>query len=291
MSRMLGVLWRGPVGAHLVQELAWALRHAAASDPLFRSISGPGKHCDGFGFFMAYEPERGAPGILMGRSDAYDVIKDPEFSCAANLEGLTGMIKFLAPLIRNSRKGLLLLHVRSASPGEPRGTPHAHPFLQAAPGREGPRLVVVAHEGWLDKSHLAADLGLQDPTLYSDSYLLTHWLTRRLNDTTNMKELLDSLRDYTMGGSAMNILIAALETARGRGFDVTLHVYSYIPENTMQDSRKARYYAPILFRGEGVVGFFSSTLEDIVYEIGLDVQTSVPTKDEVLKGFYTTLKV
>lgn len=291
MSRMLGVLWRGPVGAHLVQELAWALRHAAATDPLSRSISGPGKHCDGFGFFMAYEPERGAPGILMGRSDAYDVIRDPEFSCSANLEWLTNMIKMIAPLVRGSRKGLLLLHARSASPGEPRGTPHTHPFIHASPGREGPRLMAVAHEGWLDKSHLAYDLGLQEPILYSDSYLLTRWLASRLDDTTNIKQLLDNLRGYIMRGSAMNVLIAMLESARGRGFDFTLHIYSYIPESTMQDRRKARYYAPILFRGEGVVGFFSSTLEDLVYEMSLDVQTNVPSRDEILRGFYTTLRI
>jgi len=291
MSRMIGVLWRGPVGAHATCELAWALRRAAASDPLHKRIMGSGRHCDGFGIFLVYRAERDPPRIILSRSDAYDDVPLEDVACYSNLSGISTTIKGITPLIRMARSGLLLMHARSASEGEPRGTLHAHPFIYTAPGPNGPWMIALAHNGALDKAKISTDLGVQDPAAFSDSYLLTHWVALRLLRGKQIKESLDELRVYTKPGYAMNVIIATLESIRDGGFDVSLHVYSYIPEDVMMDRDKARYYIPAIFRGEGIAGFMSSTVEEESLEIGLDIETKNPPREELLKGFYTTISL
>ncbi|AEA12446.1 glutamine amidotransferase class-II [Thermoproteus uzoniensis 768-20] len=198
------------------EDLHRALRLAAERDPY---APGGFQHGDGWGYAV----------YTMGGSLAYyrsarAIWKDPHVPPL----GLAG-----------------LAHARAASKGEPLGLLYAHPFQAETP--DG-RVIYVAHNGSVDKTALAAALGL-DPKLFSDSWLLALFLAARWADPE--AALAEALK-YVK--TALNLAVLELPGPKA-------YAYSYyrLPEGPDRDVYE-RYYRLYRVRGNGWEAVVSSTL-------------------------------
>jgi predicted glutamine amidotransferase len=134
-------------------------------------------------------------------------------------------------------KDVVLAHARAASPGEPIGPAHAHPYMVYTP--DG-RILFVAHNGYVDKGAMAAELGI-DSTRYTDSYVLALFLARRWDAPQEaFKEALKYVK------TALNVVVLELP-------DLTAHVYTYY-------KGPREYYALYLIETDDAKAVVSSTL-------------------------------
>jgi predicted glutamine amidotransferase len=134
-------------------------------------------------------------------------------------------------------KDAVLAHARAASPGEPIGPAHAHPYMVYTP--DG-RILFVAHNGYVDKRAMAAELGI-DPSRYTDSYVLALYLARRWDAPQEaFKETLKYVK------TALNVAVLELP-------DLTAHVYTYY-------KGPREYYALYLVETDDAKAVVSSTL-------------------------------
>jgi len=134
-------------------------------------------------------------------------------------------------------KDVVLAHARAASPGEPLGPTHAHPYMVYTP--DG-RILFMAHNGSVDKTAMAAELGI-DPSHYSDSYVLALFLAKRWDAPQEaFKEALQFVK------TALNVAVLELP-------DLTAHVYTYY-------RGPREYYALYLIETGGAKAVVSSTL-------------------------------
>lgn len=196
---------------HPDEDLDRALRLAAQRDPL--APRAPIQHGDGWGYAV----------YLLNGSTAYyrsalPIWEDPHIPPM----GLAGVA-----------------HARKASNGEPLGVAYAHPFL--AYTRDG-RLLFVAHNGSVDKSRLAAELG-KSPDKYSDSWLLALFLADRWDDPeVALREALKYRR------TALNLAILEVGPEGPKAY-----AYSYFEE-------AGEYYKLYIVRGRRWTAVVSSTL-------------------------------
>jgi predicted glutamine amidotransferase len=167
---------KGPI------DLSHALKLAARHDPYMPSEKK--QHGDGWGFAAASRAG------FMHYKSGIPAWEDPT----------------AVPL-----REVVLAHARAASPGEPLGPAHAHPYMVYTP--DG-RILFVAHNGSVDKKAMAAEVGV-DPSLYTDSYVLALFLARRWEAPQRAFE--DSLR-YVK--TALNVAVLELPS-------LTAHVYTY----------------------------------------------------------------
>jgi predicted glutamine amidotransferase len=134
-------------------------------------------------------------------------------------------------------KDAVLAHARAASPGEPIGPAHAHPYMVYT--SDG-RILFVALNGYVDKGAMAAELGI-DPSRYTDSYVLALFLARRWDAPQEaFKETLKYVK------TALNVAVLELP-------DLTAHVYTYY-------KGPREYYALYLVETDDAKAVVSSTL-------------------------------
>lgn len=161
--------------------------------------------------------------------------------------------------------GLLVLHSRLTG-GEPINVLNSHPFHAAL---EGGGHLWLAHNGSVDKAALANELGLaQLQERYADSYFLTHWVARGMDEPTP-EALLRSLRKIVERGlvkTALNIAAVVLGEqgsvgavalnyvapgASHLGDYYRLHELSPAPGATLVASSTVAYYMRKLTGAEG----------------------------------------
>ena len=157
---------------------------------------------------------------------------------------------------------MLVLHARRASRREPRGSLYAHPYIHTIAGRGGQRIVALAHNGGVEKEPLALQLGV-DPQAYTDSQLLAVWLAWQLSYGRSIAEALSEARQYTK--TALDLAVAVIDPAG----DAVLYVNGYIKPGL--DERRVEYYKPIIFHGDGVDGYMSSTIKTLAERENLNL--------------------
>ena len=256
MCRMLGVVWRDSNGAKLVAKLTELLYEAASNDCLLRELTDNYRHCDGYGYLVLYDDGEGLK-LAIEKFDAFDSLNVSSSNdvCATNLKALESTVRKLAKIIEGSKRGLLILHARKASKGEPRGVMHAHPYIEGIAARDGYRLIALAHNGGVDKKPLAKLIGV-DPDAYTDTHILTLWLIKQLIHGKDIEHILKEAYKYTR--TALNLVIANIEVKKE--LKATLYAYSFISER-IKDEDRLEYYKPVFFKASGVEGFISSTVK------------------------------
>ncbi|MEM2038859.1 MAG: hypothetical protein QXJ80_07725, partial [Nitrososphaerota archaeon] len=150
--------------------------------------------------------------------------------------------------------------------GEPRGGVAAHPFREELliTTDSGPELaeLYLSHNGGVLKERLAAELGLSDYKLYTDSHIYLKYLVRRLEGVgyeeapRAMARVFSESKPFVK--SALDLCILLNSPTRGP----TLAAASYVAEK--KDMVRWRYYEPVLIESRGFSGFVSSTVRDLL---------------------------
>lgn len=252
-------------GAGAARELIGALVEASEDDPYLRKLIGDGRHCHGFGYALA-----GRVGasweVVWARYDAKGGQVDEGEACEANLRELARAAASLGSAIEGYEEVALTLHSRRTA-SEPRGTANAHPFraelILSAGGRTEPFELYLSHNGGVDKLSLAEELGLEGAEQMTDSHVLTHYLAHRLRGAdlgslpARVAEVARSIRRMVRSSLDLNLLFF------GRSTGPLLLSVGYV---VSRDEDRIRYYEPVLVRGEGISGYVSSTVRDLVAE-------------------------
>ncbi len=266
MCRMLGLVAWGD-GVRVIPRLVEAFYEASVDDHYLEDLVGDSRHCHGYGFVVL--ARRGGGWLIAyERFDAADLLGAGEESCRANLEALKRACERVEKLVDGAEHVVLVMHSRRASPGEPRGTMHAHPLSYTMALRGGWRTLYLAHNGGVDKVPLAQLVGL-DPEAYSDTGVLLVWLARQTGYGLELAEALSMAKGYVKPRSALNLVV--LEVGQGASsLEARMYLAGYLGREARGDRLRCRYYEPLLLAGDGLVGYASSTLRDkLGGELGL----------------------
>ncbi|OYT39061.1 MAG: hypothetical protein B6U89_04825 [Desulfurococcales archaeon ex4484_58] len=150
----------------------------------------------------------------------------------------------------------LLLHSRASSKREPYGEKYVHPFMVE---KETFTLWFI-HNGSVEKRELASKLDIS-PWIHSDSEILSYYISRELDKCIDKQADIDNCvveiyRDiykYTTRKSALNTGLMIL-------WKNHIHLYlTYYTWETRESEKE--YYQIYSYRGEEVIGAFSSTLK------------------------------
>jgi hypothetical protein len=252
-----------------------SLVEASADDPYLRKLIGDGRHCHGFGYVLAGR-RGGAWELTSRRFDAFGEQLVEEEVCERNLEELRRAAKSLKDALGEYEEVALAFHTpRTMS--EPRGTLNAHPFraelLLSVDGRRELFELYLSHNGGVKKLELAETLGLLGAELMTDSHVLTHYLARSLHGShleavaSRLAGLVSDIRKLVLYSLDLNLLLFSRLTGP------VLAAVGYV---TSKDEDRIRYYEPVLVRGEGIAGYVSSTIRDLIVEreLGLEVRSS-----------------
>ncbi len=193
---------KGPI------DLSNALKLAARHDPYMPSERK--QHGDGWGFVAA------SPHGFVYYKSGLPAWEDPT----------------VVPM-----RDVVLAHARAASPGEPRGPEHSHPYMAYL--GDG-RIIFVAHNGSVDKHALSAKVGL-NPSYFTDSFVLTQFLARYWDDP---RRAVEEATYYVK--TALNIAVLEYPTLRA-------YVYTFY-------RGPREYYAMYEVRAGGARAVVSSTL-------------------------------
>ncbi|WP_256205127.1 hypothetical protein [Aeropyrum camini] len=156
------------------------------------------------------------------------------------------------------------MHARRASRGSPRGTANAHPFAVKAVMRDGVMEFYLAHNGSLEKSSLAASLGVRAEG-YTDSHLLALSIAREAELTgEDLSGLL--AKHYEHVKTAYNIAVLTLKDSAGR-----LEPALYLAAGSRDDlgEEVKRYYQHFIFEDSGAAGMASSTVYHLALREGV----------------------
>ncbi len=254
--------------AGIARELLGCLFEASRNDKYLKEIAGDGRHCHGYGYVAAFR-RRGVWRLVHERFDAEPALSGEE-ACEANLEALGEAVGRLSGLLGGGLdEAAIILHSRRTR-GEPRGPLAAHPFreevvLSTDRGAEVSELY-LSHNGGVKKAELAALLGLGDSRIYTDSHVFLKYLARRLEGSHYLdapgliaKTVAES-RPYVK--SALDICVLLHSPSMGP----LLAAASYVAER--EDPRRWSYYEPVLVESEGLSGYISSTVRDLVRDRG-----------------------
>jgi glutamine amidotransferase len=252
-----------------------SLVEASADDPYLRKLIGDGRHCHGFGYVLAGR-RGGAWELTSRRFDAFGEQLVEEEVCERNLEELRRAAKSLKDALGEYEEVALAFHTRRTI-SEPRGTSNAHPFraelLLSVDGRPELFELYLSHNGGVKKLELAETLGLPGAELMTDSHVLTHYLARSLHGShievvaSRLAGLVSDIRKLVLSSLDLNLLLFSRLTGP------VLVAVGYV---TAKDEDRIRYYEPVLVRGEGIAGYVSSTIRDLILEreVGLEVRSS-----------------
>jgi glutamine amidotransferase len=252
-----------------------SLVEASADDPYLRKLIGDGRHCHGFGYVLAGR-RGGAWELTSRRFDAFGEQLVEEEVCERNLEELRRAAKSLKDALGEYEEVALAFHTRRTA-SEPRGTLNAHPFraelLLSVDGRPELFELYLSHNGGVKKLELAETLGLPGAELMTDSHVLTHYLARSLHGSdvravaSRLAGLVSDIKKRVLSSLDLNLLLFSRLTGP------VLAAVGYV---TSKDEDRIRYYEPVLVRGEGIAGYVSSTIRDLIVErgLGLEVRSS-----------------
>jgi glutamine amidotransferase len=254
----------------VVGTLIDALVEASADDPYLRRLISDGRHCHGFGYVLAGR-RGGAWELTSRRFDAFGEQPGEEV-CERNLKELGRAAKTLRDALEEYEEVALAFHTRRTM-SEPRGTLNAHPFraelLLSVDGRPELFELYLSHNGGVKKLALAEMLGLPGAELMTDSHVLTHYLARSLHGSdvraaaSRLASLVSGIRKYVLSSLDLNLLLFSRLTGP------VLAAVGYV---TSKDEDRIRYYEPVLVRGDGIAGYVSSTIRDLIAERGLDLE-------------------
>jgi glutamine amidotransferase len=251
------------------------LVEASADDPYLQKLIGDGRHCHGFGYVLAGR-RGGAWELTSRRFDAFGEQSVEEEVCERNLEELRKAAKSLKDALGEYEKVALAFHTRRTV-SEPRGTLNVHPFraelLLSVDGRPELFELYLSHNGGVKKLELAETLGLLGAELMTDSHVLTHYLARSLYGShleavaPRLAGLVSDIGKLVLHSLDLNLLFFSRLTGP------VLVAIGYV---TSKDEDRIRHYEPVLVRGEGIAGYVSSTIRDLVVEreLGLEVRSS-----------------
>jgi hypothetical protein len=218
----------------------------------------------------------GAWELTSRRFDAFGEQLVEEEVCERNLEELRRAAKSLKDALGEYEEVALAFHTRRTA-SEPRGTLNAHPFraelLLSVDGRPELFELYLSHNGGVKKLELAETLGLPGAELMTDSHVLTHYLARSLHGSdvravaSRLAGLVSDIRKRVLSSLDLNLLLFSRLTGP------VLVAVGYV---TSKDEDRIRYYEPVLVRGEGIAGYVSSTIRDLIVErgLGLEVRSS-----------------
>ncbi len=281
MCRMVALRFdRKAVG--VAAALIDALVVASSEDPYLLRLIGDGRHCHGFGYVLAGR-RGGAWELVSRRFDAFDGQLEEEEVCERNLRELRRAASLLKEGLGDYDEVALTFHTRRTK-GEPRGTLNAHPFraelLLSVEGRSELFELYLSHNGGVKKLELAETLGLPQPELMTDSHVLTHYLARTLHGSdlksiaSRIAGIVSDIRRYVLSSLDLNLLFFSRPTGP------VLAAVGYV---TSKDEDRIRYYEPVLVKGDGIAGYVSSTIRDLIAgeRLGLEVRS-------VREGFVAT---
>ncbi|MEM0382451.1 MAG: hypothetical protein QXW50_01700 [Nitrososphaerota archaeon] len=260
---MVSLSFRGEASEQ-AREVLWLLAEASRDDPYLREIAGDGRHCHGYGYVAALR-RGGLWRVIYERFDAEPFLSGEE-ACEANLEALGDSVERLTRVIEAGvEEAAIILHARRTR-GEPRGGVAAHPFREELliTTDSGPELaeLYLSHNGGVLKERLAAELGLSDYKLYTDSHIYLKYLVRRLEGVgyeeapRAMARVFSESKPFVK--SALDLCILLNSPTRGP----TLAAASYVAEK--KDMVRWRYYEPVLIESRGITGYVSSTIRDLM---------------------------
>ncbi|BEP17375.1 hypothetical protein PYJP_07270 [Pyrofollis japonicus] len=264
MCRLVAGVARGS-GLGLIAELVRLLPLAASDDHYLPAITGgDARHCHGYGFFVARRI-RGSWFMAYERFDAGGVGVGGEEACRVNLRALGEAAERVAKLISSSdtEEAVVVFHARRASRGEPRGTTHAHPFLEVVEFPSERIDIYVAHNGGLYKDKLGEEVGVVTQA-YTDTQVFAIFLSRMLSLGYGIGEAVERAKKYTR--TALDLAIA---TVSSRTMSPRLYVHGYLAPGL--DEKRRKYYEPLLAEAEGLAAYVSSTIADLAKEKGLEL--------------------
>ncbi len=248
-----------------------SLVEASADDFYLRKLIGDGRHCHGFGYVLAGR-RGGAWELTSRRFDAFNEQLVEEKVCGRNLEELRRAAKTLKDVLGEYEEVAFAFHTRRTM-SEPRGTLNTHPFraelLLSVDGRPELFELYLSHNGGVKKLELAETLGLPGAELMTDSHVLTHYLARSLHGSrleavaSRLAGLVSDIRKLVLSSLDLNLLLFSRLTGP------VLAAVGYV---TSKDEDRIRYYEPVLVRGEGIAGYVSSTIRDLIVERGLSLE-------------------
>lgn len=157
----------------------------------------------------------------------------------------------LAPIYRSNipdipSSGIVLAHARAASPGEPHGAIHSHPYQHS----DSRYTVFLTHNGSLKKDKLAMELGV-DYMFDTDSNLFLKYIISMKGDIQErLQKSIDKAIDKEMFGKLTNIFVIAISN---EDFQVDCLYYSYNPTKDEYGNLYEVY-------GDGWAGIFSSSI-------------------------------
>lgn len=203
-----------------------SLREVAERDPvLMRSNSSWSSHSDGWGMVSL---ERDS--IVYRR-------------------GLSPIYRSKIPDIPSS--GIFLTHARAASPEEPRGAIHSHPYQYS----DSRYTVFLTHNGSLKKDKIAMKLEV-DYKFDTDSNLFLKYIMSMKGDLwERLQQSIDDAINEEIFGKLTNIFVIAISN---ENFQTDCFYYSYNPTGYEYGNLYEVY-------GNGWTGIFSSSIIEAVH--------------------------
>ena len=144
-----------------------------------------------------------------------------------------------------------MFHSRLASQREPtRGFIDSHPFIV----RGDERLIIVAHNGSINKHLVAKELGIP-PELYTDSEILAILLSSY--KTINIKDRLEKAKETIkrLGAFTGALNVMAIEISYNAAPHVSIACLSDFPLE-----KEGLYYKMVMYKGDDRYEFMSSTV-------------------------------
>ncbi len=242
-----------------------ALVASSMDDPYLKPFADDGRHCHGYGFAAALKSGSGWK-VLHERFDAEPFLSG-ENACRQNLSALQESVNKLKGLTAGVDKALVMLHSRRTR-GEPRGCSGAHPFREDALLKYGGETrraeIYLCHNGGVDKHKLASWLNIKYPNLYTDSHIYLKYLTTMVSEV-NYDELprkvasaISASREAVKSALDLGVMVMS------PGLEPLLMASGYVVDRG--DEVRWRYYEPVIVVGEGLTGYVSSTIRDLVRE-------------------------
>ncbi|MEM0155889.1 MAG: class II glutamine amidotransferase [Thermoplasmataceae archaeon] len=112
------------------------------------------------------------------------------------------------PVIKN---GILMMHARKASPGEPKGLFSSHPYHGTTQEIE----IFMAHNGAFEKKGIAKRLGISDCSNITDSELFLHLvLSKGGSLSERVSRSIDEIRDDDLLKGTPNLLFIGIDRNR-----------------------------------------------------------------------------
>ncbi len=241
----------------LVRALVRAARHDVLLEPL---VAGEPRHCDGFGYAL-YTPFS----LTIVKHDAADHLGACREACESNLNALEEAAERVCRELEHASNAgswaYLVMHARRASPGEPRGSIHAHPYIITHLGESGSRQYFLVHNGGVDKNAIATELLQEsiDTSLVTDSNVLAEALLRGW-DGEGLEEF--KRRFKMLLSHVRTALITATLAVSVKGARII--ATSYVREDLTP--ARHRYYETYLVRAKGFIAIASSTVCEYLEE-------------------------